>query len=610
MRHWIGVLAALAVGGCAATLSPTSAVAVTNAESPPLIAGRVAALEGDVSIWRAEEDGGGQWDRAQINDVVTVGTGLETGTGRVEVRVGPHALRLGAGSSGGFSQLDFGAKTFNLDRGVANIRLAAAQQGEAVTVLVGGVNLALAAPGRYRIDAFDRAPLNVTVFEGQATARHASASVAISSGQALAMTQSNLSFGAATTTVLDEWGLALDARYQPVQAARHVSPYMTGYEELDAYGDWFPDAAYGTVWAPRAVPVGWAPYRDGRWRWIAPWGWTWVDAAPWGYAPFHYGRWVTIGGRWCWWPGGFVARPVWAPALVGWVGGASVSVGVGGPVVGWYPLAPWTRYRPHYRTSNTYVTVINQTIIQRPPHGVPHDINQRPGSTVVPGSRFHEPVAKVRLPARTEPVADLQPMAPPPRPKRTMAVADSPAANVPGARPQPPPMRPAPNVAQTAPKYNVTPQQPLPGAQPPLQQPAPIRRVEPRPLPPARGELPEREAPRPKPNLPAEVIPPYQQLQKPFPAEPARVPPAAPPTVRQPASAGPPSSARAPVAVPAPVAPRAAPPAPVQREPVHAEPPRTAPPAAAAQPAPSPKQEHAETRPPKPDVPRPKSMIQ
>ena len=56
---------------------------------------------------------------------------------------------------------------------------------------------------------------------------------------------------------------------------------------------------------------------------------------------------------------------------------------------------------------------------------------------------------------------------------------------------------------------------------------------------PAPGQLPEREAPRPKPNLPQEIVPPYQQLQKPFPAEPARTPPAAPPTVRQPGQAHP-----------------------------------------------------------------------
>mgnify|MGYP006969297544 CR=1 FL=1 len=73
----------------------------------------------------------------------------------------------------------------------------------------------------------------------------------------------------------------------------------------------------------------WAPYTTGRWAWVAPWGWTWVDVAPWGFAPFHYGRWVPRGPYWAWSPGRYVARPVYAPALVGWVGGAAVRDGGG-----------------------------------------------------------------------------------------------------------------------------------------------------------------------------------------------------------------------------------------------------------------------------------------
>ena len=114
-------------------------------------------------------------------------------------------------------------------------------------------------------------------------------------------------------------------------------------------------------------------------------------------------------------PAVYYARPVWAPALVGFVGGShlSVSVGFGGPVVGWYPLAPWHRYRPHYPHNHTYVTVINQTIINNPPRGVPPHRNHE-GATMVPGPRFRDPVMKVALPVRTN-VAELQTVAPPPK---------------------------------------------------------------------------------------------------------------------------------------------------------------------------------------------------
>ena len=63
-----------------------------------------------------------------------------------------------------------------------------------------------------------------------------------------------------------------------------------------------------------------------------------MDDAPWGFAPFHYGRWLWWGNRWHWAPGPKVARPVYAPALVGWMGGPQFGVAVGSravPAMGW-----------------------------------------------------------------------------------------------------------------------------------------------------------------------------------------------------------------------------------------------------------------------------------
>ncbi len=79
------------------------------------------------------------------------------------------------------------------------------------------------------------------------------------------------------------------------------------------------------MWVPNGTPAGWAPYHYGHWVWVDPWGWTWVDDAPWGFAPFHYGRWAYVGGYWGWVPGPIAARPVYAPALVAWVGGGAVE---------------------------------------------------------------------------------------------------------------------------------------------------------------------------------------------------------------------------------------------------------------------------------------------
>ena len=129
---------------------------------------------------------------------------------------------------------------------------------------------------------------------------------------------------------------------------------MTGYEDLDDYGRWQYVGGYGTVWVPSGVAVDWAPYRNGHWAFIDPWGWTWVEDEPWGFAPFHYGRWAYAGNRWCWVPGPVAVRPVFAPALVAFVGGGGFAIG-GGPGVGWFPLAPGEVFVPYYRGSRSYV---------------------------------------------------------------------------------------------------------------------------------------------------------------------------------------------------------------------------------------------------------------
>ena len=624
MQRWLTLIAAFLIAGCAA-VAPTQAQG-TASDAPPLIAGRVAVAEGDAQIWRVEEDSAGQWDGAQVNDVVSVGTGLYTGAdGRNEVRIGPHTFRLGANSRGGFGQLDYATAVFNLEYGTLNVRLASPEHGETTAVTVGDLRLELVAPGRYRIDGTNAGPTRLTVFEGHGTVRSANNALGASASQAIVVNPggNGFNFEQPVATGFDQWALGRDEHYRQVRSVQYVSPYMTGYEELDTHGEWTPDVAYGTVWYPRVVPVGWAPYRYGQWRWVRPWGWTWVDQAPWGYAPFHYGRWVMLGGRWAWVPGGYVRRPVWAPALVGFVGSnVSVSVGVG-PVVGWYPLAPWNRYEPHYRHNPTYVTVINQTIIHRPPAGVPHTINQGPGSTLVPGGRFREPIQRVVLSAPPRP-EQLKPIAPPPlnvapaprpstrkyaehegrpgavtrpspverggpsappqgpqplAPQAQPSPGPTPQGQAPqGQAPQPgsPPTRVRPPiVADPVPGRGVAPPPPIPGNDPsPLGQPPGLKRgqLEPRSPPPPAPPPPERVAPRPQ--LPSDQIPPGQPRPA-NPAEPPRFPPGAPPTIRQPPSMAP---AARPVQ-PSPPAP------PVQPAPARPAPPVAAP-AAPTPPAP------------------------
>ncbi|MGH8169425.1 MAG: DUF6600 domain-containing protein, partial [Steroidobacteraceae bacterium] len=142
---------------------------------------------------------------------------------------------------------------------------------------------------------------------------------------------------------------------------QYVPPVTVGADDLGSYGSWESTPDWGYAWFP-SVSVGWAPYSLGNWVWVSPWGWTWVDAEPWGFAPSHYGRWGYWDRRWCWIPGPRRKRAIYAPALVGWVGGRrGRSPRSIGPHVGWFPLGPHDVYVPGYHSSAAYVRNINVT---------------------------------------------------------------------------------------------------------------------------------------------------------------------------------------------------------------------------------------------------------
>jgi hypothetical protein len=216
-----------------------------------------------------------------------------------------------------------------------------------------------------------------------------------------------------------QWLAQQDAREERTASLRHVSPEMTGAEELDRHGRWERHPEFGVVWFPLNVAVGWAPYQVGRWVWVRPWGWTWVDANPWGFAPFHYGRWVSYRGRWCWVPGAYVARPAFSPGLVAWVGGpaASVTVTIGGrgrplPGSSWVPLAPHETYRPWYPVPRP-----ERRHPVHPVHPVHPAPQGRPWDRQEPSPRVQPPMwSTPQLPSSAPPA--VTPPAPSPRPDR------------------------------------------------------------------------------------------------------------------------------------------------------------------------------------------------
>ena len=359
------------------------------ADDPPARVGRVALTQGQVSISSAGESA----NAALVNWPVTSNQTISTAPGaRTELRVGSTAIRLDGDSALEVMQLDDDKLRLRLHYGSASIRVVNDDVAGGFELTTPQARVLLQQPGRLRVDAErERDTSSIRVFDGVAVVEGGGERLTVRGGRSAEVLGQDVRMTQAVTDSFDEWAALRDRATQAVRATRYVPDEMTGYEDLDRYGSWRDDSEYGALWLP-SVASNWVPYRDGRWTYISPWGWTWVDNAPWGYAPFHYGRWVQVDKRWAWAPGRLERHPVWAPALVGWVGGAGWSLGVNSVAQGWYPLSPYDRFVPGYRLSDKHLRRLNEhggrdgrgRDANR--DGVP-DYRQR-GLTVVPQDRF------------------------------------------------------------------------------------------------------------------------------------------------------------------------------------------------------------------------------
>ncbi len=241
-------------------------------------------------------------------------------------------------------------------QGQVILRVRVLEPGETARIDTPNSQIALTRPGLYRIEVSeDRQHTQLAVREGEAVVDTGTVAQQVLPGQSATLDGDAPHYAqlrnGVTTDGFDTWSASRDRRYDRNRVNAPVSRQMVGSADLDEYGAWDTAPEYGAVWYPANVAEDWAPYRNGYWTEVAVWGPTWVDAAPWGYAPFHYGRWVHIRGRWGWCPGGYVAKPVWAPALVGWVGGPGwrVSGRSGAPIYGWVPLGWGEAYHPRWK---------------------------------------------------------------------------------------------------------------------------------------------------------------------------------------------------------------------------------------------------------------------
>jgi hypothetical protein len=378
-------------------------------EEPPARVGRVSFVSGQLAFHMPGET---IWSAAALNYPVATGGSFWTDPqSRAEIRVGSQTIDMAGNTEIDIVQLDEQVMQIAVPRGRVDVHLRSLDEGNTVEIDMPRGGVWLLEPGVYDVDTGTQVqPSRVAVFDGSAHFVGGSVDLGIKAGDVAVLTGNNPVVAAIEHAAPDpfvQWCRSRDYHPQRLAAPYYLSPRMTGYEDLDEYGAWRTVPDYGEVWIPSSVPTDWAPYRDGHWVWIEPWGWSWVDAEPWGFAPFHYGRWARIEDRWAWIPGRFVPQPVYAPALVAFIDDPGAGTPrTAGPAVGWFPLGPDEVYWPSYTRDPAYIRNLNITNVEEtklvnitkvieerraddpPPQVASQSFVNRPAATVVPARVF------------------------------------------------------------------------------------------------------------------------------------------------------------------------------------------------------------------------------
>jgi len=386
-KHLLKLASLLSIALAVVLFAPQRAAA--DEDDPPSRVARLSYAHGTVSF---NPGGTDDWVSAVVNRPITTGDKLWTDNGaRAELHLGSAAIRLSSNTGFSFLNLDDHMAQIRLTEGTLNVRVRRLEEDETFEIDTPNLAFSILRPGNYKLnvnEAGDTTLVTVHDGEGEVTGGGSAYTIHAREAGTFAGTDqldADIQRFDNYDDDFDHWCGDRDRREDHSTSSRYVSSDVIGYEDLDDNGGWRPVPEYGTVWFPHTTVVGWAPYRYGHWAWISPWGWTWIDDESWGFAPFHYGRWVVVSGVWGWVPcpprpvaviGVAYVRPVYAPALVAWVGGPHFSVGIGiggggGVGVAWFPLGPRDVYCPSYHVSERYVrnvnitntTVINQTNI-------------------------------------------------------------------------------------------------------------------------------------------------------------------------------------------------------------------------------------------------------
>jgi len=230
-------------------------------EQPSARVGRVSYISGTLAFYGPGDAG---WSAAKANFPVAAGGWFATDPqSRAELGIGVETIDMAGDTQLGITDLRNGVMQIGLTQGRLglNLRRLGGDETAEVDIPQGGVRLLQ--PGIYDIDSgtADR-PARITVFEGSARFVSGGADMTIKAGDAVVLNGTDVATAKAERAVADDfvkWCRSRDYQEHKLAAPYYVSPAMTGFEELDAYGGWATVPQYGAIWYPNSVPGDWAP---------------------------------------------------------------------------------------------------------------------------------------------------------------------------------------------------------------------------------------------------------------------------------------------------------------------------------------------------------------
>ncbi|MDP8244937.1 MAG: hypothetical protein P9L94_12695 [Candidatus Hinthialibacter antarcticus] len=357
-------------------------VAAEDTPDPPRVA-RISAIEGSASLWTDDEN---EWQAVDVNSPVLGGDRVYAGVGSlVEIQLGDDVfVRLNEQTYISLPYLEEDFVRIEVEQGSVNVNAKETEYDRPPLEVMASTFLAtMDEPANVRFDvqptgaeiAVQRGRLNVNIDKERF--------IRVERGEKLIAPRADpdtyTKMPISPADAFDKWVDIRDAATATISREPQVSTRISGYQDLDRYGEWVNVPTYGTVWRPATSTVDWAPYREGYWTWRYRHGWVWVSYEPWGWAPYHYGRWVhTNRYNWVWTPhyAAYVGpsyhyrRPYWYPALVSFTyadRGDYFRFSVGGgrsyynDSIGWFPLGyndpyywNWGYYNNHHRNHYYY----------------------------------------------------------------------------------------------------------------------------------------------------------------------------------------------------------------------------------------------------------------